>query len=146
MLDVVTKADWLTGADVDDAIHLILLDDGDDLLAEIFIRKEIVFASTTRERELVLTLELSRDDLREDGAPAPVVRNEIKPTEPLHLDTMLASKLSSKLTEGVLRNTVGRSGITGGVLVNDSLMVTDLVHRAHGSDTLDARLERRLDK
>ena len=59
---------------------------------------------------------------------------------------MLAAKLSSKLTEGVLRNTVGRSGIAGGVLVNDALMVTDLVHRAHDSDAFDARLERRLDK
>lgn len=146
VLDIITKTDWLTGADVDDAIHLILLDDGDDLSAEIFIRKEIVFASTAREWELVLTLDLSRDDLREDGTPAPVVRNEIKPTEPLHLGTMLAAKLSSKLTKGVLRNTVGRSGIAGGVLVNGALVVTDLVHRAHYSDTLDTSLERRLDK
>lgn len=145
MLDVITKADWLTGADVDDAVHLILLDDGDNLSAELFIRKEIVFASPTRERELVLTLALSRDDLREDGASASVVRNEIKPAEPLHLGTMLATELSSELPEGVLRNAVGRSGVAGGVLVNGTLVVTDLVHRTHNGNSLDARLERRLD-
>ena len=131
MLDPVGQAAGLAGADVDDAVDLLLHAGSDDHVGKLVHIDEVIEVFAAGEREGLFAVQFGLSQFGKDGTAVGLVASDVVGAQPVQLAGAAVQREHQALAQGVFGDAVLALGLAGGAFVDGTLPVAHFVHSAH---------------